>query len=260
MSTWAVHTVRCRCGVTTEAQLADGLHISRLPEVRERIIAGTFHNVACSGCKEVSVVETKTLYTDFEQFHWVAVAPPWLLGDWATWSEALEKEFHHNMRVAAPPLVRDMADRFRVRLVFGLDALAEKLFAWDAGLDDRVVELMKVRLHAARRDLFPPGTRLRLVGVDRHKWTLTLRLSEARGATTSIETSLDTYLLAESAMDDAPAGVTDVPFGGFDRVFAASLTGLTHRAAHMHVVESMRPFDADESYPLPGYPVSEDSE
>jgi len=56
VSTWAVHTVRCRCGVTTEAQLADGLHISRLPEVRERIIAGTFHNVACSGCKEVSVV------------------------------------------------------------------------------------------------------------------------------------------------------------------------------------------------------------
>ncbi len=34
----------------------------------------------------------------------------------------------------------------RVRLVYGLAGLADKLRAWDAGLDDRVVELAKLSL------------------------------------------------------------------------------------------------------------------
>lgn len=258
MSTWAVRTVRCPCGHTQEAQLADGLHITRLPEVRERILAGTFHHAACAACKRISVAETKTLYTDFDRHHWVAVAPPWLLGDWAAWADVVAREFHHNMEVAAPPMVRELAPLFRVRLVFGLDALAEKLTAWDAGLDDVIVEAAKIRLHAALRGEFPPGTRLRLTNVDRERWTWSFR---ARGPSSriDIDTSLDGYLLAERHLGDMPEAVTATPFGGFDRVFAGSLAALTDPNRHMHVVEPPRPFDDDaRMWPRPGYPAPTD--
>jgi hypothetical protein len=47
----------------------------------------------------------------------------------------------------APPIVREMADGFAIRTVFGLPALAEKILAWDQGLDDRLIELLKLDLY-----------------------------------------------------------------------------------------------------------------
>ncbi len=255
MSTWAVRTVRCTCGHTQEAQLADGLHITRLPEVRARILEGTFHHVACRACGRVSTAQTKTLYTDFDRYHWVAVAPPWFIGDWPAWSEALTREFDHNMRVAAPPMIQALADRFAVRLVFGYDALAEKLVAWDAGLDDGLVEVMKLRLRAALPETPPPGFRMRLVGVDREGWTATLRLTAPRTDTLELVTSLDAYLLAERHAREAPEATLEVPFGGLDRLFASSLAATTRPADQMQVVAPMRPFDETVAYARPGYRV-----
>jgi hypothetical protein len=261
MSTWAMRAVRCPCGHTQDAQLADGLHITRLPEVRARILDGTFHHVACRGCRRISVVEQKTLYTDFDRYHWVAVAPPWTIAAWPDWVAALEHEFDHNMRVAAPPMVRELADRFKVRLVFGLDALAEKLVAWDAGLDDRLVEALKLRLRAARPDQTPPDSRMRLVAVHRDRWALTLRITAPERDPVDVSVSLDAYLLAERHRAEAPPEVLAAPFGGLDRLFAPALAAATPMASRMHVVAPMRPFDdAPAVFARPGYPAASGSE
>lgn len=252
MSTFAARTVRCPCGALRRADLADGLHITRLPEVRQKILDGTFHHVACHECGRVSVVQTKTLYTDFERLHWVAVAPPWLVSDWPSWAGIVSAEFDHNLRVAASPLVSDLAERFTVRLVFGLDALAEKLHAWDAGLDDRLVEGLKFRLYQARRERFGPGFRLRLSGVSRERWELTFTLSHPRDPEVDVfGLSLDEYL--ESERNEAELASVDgllaTPFGGLDRLFASSQGGATPADDFMRVVEPMRPQDDDEGYP-----------
>lgn len=252
MSTFAARTVRCPCGALRRADLADGLHITRLPEVRQKILDGTFHHVACYECGRVSVVQTKTLYTDFERLHWVAVAPPWLVSDWPSWAGIVSAEFDHNLRVAASPLVSDLAERFTVRLVFGLDALAEKLHAWDAGLDDRLVEGLKLRLYQARRERFGPGFRLRLSGVSRERWELTFTLSHPRDPEVDVfGLSLVEYL--ESERNEAELASVDgllaTPFGGLDRLFASSQGGATPADDFMRVVEPMRPQDDDEGYP-----------
>ncbi len=252
MSTFTPRTVRCPCGTLRKADLADGLHISRLPDVRAQILDGTFHNVACPACGVISVVHTKTLYTDFERFHWVAVAPPWLVGDWAAWSDVVLSEFDHNLRVAASPLVQDLAERFVVRLVFGLDALAEKLRAWDAGLDDRVLEGLKFRLYQSRRERFGPGFRLRLSGVSRDRWELAFTLSHPGDTEVDVWTlSLDEYLETERAAAELATvdGLQSTPFGGLDRLFAASQAGATPSNGFMRVVESLRPQDDDPAYP-----------
>jgi hypothetical protein len=244
MSTWATRKVLCPCGHRQDAVLADGLHITRLPEVRLKILAGTFHNVACGGCGVVQVVHTKTLYTDFERYHWVAVAPPWLVEHHEIWSEVLLREFDQNVRVAAPPMIQEMADAFEVRLVFGLDALAERLRAWDAGLDDRLVEVVKWQIFLARRDLFPPGARLRLMAVDRDAWLLRFSLRHApSGETHELEASLDMLLEAEMQAKAAPPELMRIPFGGLDRMFASSQASASRPAQFMRVVAPMRPWD-----------------
>src|SRR5690606_24211282 len=51
------------------------------------------------------------------------------------------------------------------RLVFGLAPLREKLIAGDAGLDDRVVELLKIQLIRDLRDRFSATDYFHLVAV-----------------------------------------------------------------------------------------------
>jgi hypothetical protein len=231
--------------------LADGLHITRLPEVRQRILDGTFHTKVCRSCGHIGIVHTKTLYTDFDRWHWVAVAPPWLIHEWPRWEHIVRDEFEHNMRVAAPPMVKALADNFAVRLVFGFDALAEKLRAWDAGLDDRMVEALKVRVAMAHLGDLGPGFRLRLVRASRETWDLELEATLlGRKDRIGFVLSLDEYLTME-ATSDHPSEAIATPFGGVDRLFAESLGGAAAQRPYLTVVGSLRPQDDSPAYPLP---------
>src|SRR5207237_105592 len=89
--------------------------------------------------------------------------------DWEQWEAVTEKVFAEAF-AGAPEPMRDFATGFRVRAVFGGPALADKLHVWDAGLDDAVVELLKLELATsqpelrARRDLFLDVVRVDLAG------------------------------------------------------------------------------------------------
>ncbi len=246
MSTWAVHPVGCPCGAEFQAQLADGLHITRLPEVRQKILDGTFHTVTCPGCRATGVVHTKTLYTDFQRFHWVAVAPRWMVGDYEAWDAVVTEEFHKNLRVAAPPMITALAGQFVVRLVFGLDALAEKLKAWDAGLDDAAMELVKWRLIQGHPELISPGFRLRLVEADRQRWHLGFSI-ERPGVpgVTLLDVSLDAYVEVVDRLEEAPEGlfVPGSTFVSLDRLFAGSLAAAWPERQSLRVLRPMRPQD-----------------
>ncbi|GMV41532.1 MAG: hypothetical protein AMXMBFR64_32480 [Myxococcales bacterium] len=176
MSTWATRMVRCPCGHELSAQVADGLHVSRLPEVRARILDGTFHRAACPACGELRTIEKKLLYTDFARFHWVGVCPQEWTASWSVLERELLAEFERVVVRAAPPMIQALAPRFVVRLVFGYDQLAEKLHAWDAGLDDRAVELVKLRVLARHPGLMRPGMAVRLLpGAERFELEVRVR-------------------------------------------------------------------------------------
>jgi CpXC protein len=75
------------------------------------------------------------------------------------------------------------ADARKSRVVLGVDELREKLIAADAGLDDRVVELLKQRaLHKHPLLLKKPGLRLMLdrVGSGRYEFVATCEHSQRR--------------------------------------------------------------------------------
>jgi len=156
MSVFQERVVRCpRCSAAVHCTVAVSLNGPRVPAVVAAIRAGTFQRVACPECGAAVIADGPLMYTDFAQRHWVGVFPrPWE-GSWRVLEHQPGESFRRAMVDHAAPVARGMADGFTVRTAFGLPALAEKLACWDAGLDDRVLEVLKL-------DLFRPPVSLPL--------------------------------------------------------------------------------------------------
>ena len=75
MSTYRVQPIPCRCGATFDGEVFESLHVSRRPDVRERILDGTFHRFTCPSCGQTVVIERRLAYTDFARRQWFTVFP-----------------------------------------------------------------------------------------------------------------------------------------------------------------------------------------
>ena len=75
----------------------------------------------------------------------VSVRLPEESDDWARWEVVAERAFWRQYPRGGESWRAD-ADDYRLRLVFGQWALREKLLLWDAGIDDAVVEVVKLDL------------------------------------------------------------------------------------------------------------------
>lgn len=132
----------------------------------QEILDGTFQRYSCESCGKKYRADGPLAYLDFDEKRWVGVFPE---PDERRWWK-LEREpavaFERNMLEYAPPMVRDWAPGFEIRAVFGLEALREKLVAWAAKIDDRILEAYKLSL---LRSMGPyelgPQARPRLRGV-----------------------------------------------------------------------------------------------
>lgn len=146
MSTFVHSTIICRCGEHYVAEVANGLHISLRPDIRQQILDGTFHRFHCPNCGMTTQVEQILSFTDFPRKQWFTIAP--MTGmPWRRKYLALARQgFESTMVNRAPEFVVGWGREMLRRLMFGLASLREKLVTFDAGLDDRVVELLKVQV------------------------------------------------------------------------------------------------------------------
>jgi hypothetical protein len=152
MSTFVHAKVECSaCKHVFDADVAESLHISNRPDLRADILAGRFHRFHCPQCAANTTIEKLLSYTDFSQSHWFTVVPTVELPFLAQWRELANSSFQTLMIERCPDLVREqLAPRMLRRLVFGLASLREKLVAFDNGLDDRVLEVLKLELLSER--------------------------------------------------------------------------------------------------------------
>ncbi len=176
MSVTLKRRVRCpHCGDEFGADLYWSLHATRSPAVRDAVLAQRFQRFSCPSCDGTVVAEPTLLYTDFHRRQWFATFPARALAHRTELIRLVQEGFHFNMRVNAPPLVRDWADDMRVRVVFGLPWLREKLLLHDAGYDDRLVEVLKLQLlRGTATRLFRPDTPIVVDEVDDDGLTLSL--------------------------------------------------------------------------------------
>ncbi|MFT3908258.1 MAG: CpXC domain-containing protein [Ferruginibacter sp.] len=140
MAIYHPYQIRCSCGCNFTAQLARGINIQRTPELKQKIIEGKFHRVSCPKCKSEFTVEKEFYYTDFKTNLFIHVKPRQEKYLWKKASAELTKQVND-----VPPSLAPAQGR-KLRVVFGMNELREKLIAQDYDLDDRMVELMKVLL------------------------------------------------------------------------------------------------------------------
>ena len=142
MSTFRPYDATCpACGHEFVVDIARGLHITRLPNIRRDIVENKFQVATCPGCSSQTVFEATVVYTDFDRGEYVATETTMT----ASWQAALARHqtIFRDCFENAPPITQEMGKRFKRRVVFGFHALREKIVLWDAKLDDRVVEAVK---------------------------------------------------------------------------------------------------------------------
>jgi hypothetical protein len=140
MSVFQPHSVKCGCGASFVADLADGVNIDRLPEARAQIISGAFHRFNCPTCQRRMTIEKEFSYIDLARNTFIKVKPRHDRHLWKEASAALEEDLQR-----VPSVLSDVRGRTE-RVVFGLGELREKLIAEDHGIDDRMVEMLKALL------------------------------------------------------------------------------------------------------------------
>jgi hypothetical protein len=142
VSTYERFGTRCiRCREAFEIPILKGLHITRAPKIYAAIVEDEFQKFACPKCGYVHRVENSTILTDFEKHQYLAVEES-LTADWRA-TKAQHVKVFDDCFTFGPPVAEELAGIMRHRLVFGFQALREKLKVWDAGLDDRAVEAVK---------------------------------------------------------------------------------------------------------------------
>jgi hypothetical protein len=157
MATLTPLSVACGgCGARVFGVVADSVNAERTPWVVENLLDGRFQRFDCQVCGAAAIIENQLLYMDLERKHWIGMFPPPQRSRFAEWGRVVEQSFSDALTTAPPPLAR-AREEFRVRVVFGVAELREKVLAWHAGLDDAVLEVLKLDLMAQQPALVARG-------------------------------------------------------------------------------------------------------
>jgi hypothetical protein len=165
MSTFRTCDCPCpACGVVVSRSIARVLNVARSPAVVAEIRAGTFQRFTCGACGEVNAVDVDMVLLDLEQRFFVGMYPREAEPEWRSLEEHPLELWRSTMVESAPAIIWDKTLGCRVRTVFGLEALQEKLLCFERGLDDAMLEVLKLDL--ARNGVLHPAHRPRRAAVD----------------------------------------------------------------------------------------------
>lgn len=167
MSTFAAARVPCPyCARIDERSIALTVNATRTPAYREAVLDGSFQRFVCPGCAAPFVVEEPFLYLELGRKLLIAVAPADEEAHWPRYERMALARFEEDLGAGAPAVARELGEGVRLRAVFGLAALREKLVCFEAGLDDAVLEAFKLELCRSGAGLpLHPEARLRLEAV-----------------------------------------------------------------------------------------------
>jgi hypothetical protein len=144
VSTYETQDLPCRaCGRSFPCQVARRIDGSPACPERFEILGGSFQQLACPLCGAAQAVEGPLFYVDLAAGRWYGCFPAHWELSWRDLEREPESMFLRGAHNHSPGGLR--ASR-RIRCVFGLAALREKLLCDDAGIDDVDLELLKLEL------------------------------------------------------------------------------------------------------------------
>jgi hypothetical protein len=194
MSTTRTIDASCpACRVSQRVLIAESANAMRHPRWRDQVRDGTFMSFVCTGCGDRFTVEHELLFTDLPKGVFIGVFP-----------RAARVEADRHAAILAAVFARTAGEArlpgIRCRAVFGYAELREKLVCWDAALDDRVLEALKLALFTQNAEWTANGSRgLELVEVGDDGALVFLHLGVATPGGAPVATRVDRTLYDHTA-------------------------------------------------------------
>lgn len=195
MSVVQSEVVQCpHCGAEQIQRVAQSINAERSPHYREQILAGEFQRPTCSQCAQSFEIGQPFIYVDLPRKHWFGVFSG---ADESGWRD-LEEGPQRALDVArSAPGGQGVVGDPRVRCVFGLTALREKLLLDDLGLDDVAVEIMKFCLVTSAdpetEQLIAEDRTLRIVNVSETHFELISSVVDPEAEATLLSVPREVY-------------------------------------------------------------------
>lgn len=123
------------CEADIEVPYYEDVNVVDHPDLKEAILSGDFFKYTCPHCQETIPVVGPLLYHDPSVPLMVYYAPQ-------GFDEASDKL--NEMLEMISGMEGDRASLYKARIVNSIDKLLEKIYIFDAGMDDRIVELVKL--------------------------------------------------------------------------------------------------------------------
>ena len=159
--------------------------------------------MTCPSCGTALRLPAHITYLDMRRGQWILVEDAGQIAQWPAVETEATELFSTSFGASAPPLQCTIGADLKARLVFGWPALREKLLAAEAGLDDVVLELLKISVIRNVPDSpLSDSTELRLAAASDS--ALTLQWINTASEQSIADLSLERSLYDELAADLEP--------------------------------------------------------
>lgn len=147
MSRWEKQGTVCpHCGAVQEAKVFVSVNGARIKDAADRIIEGRWGEMSCLKCGGRYRHDAPMLFADIPGGLWVVQYDASDRGRFVVLEEEADAIFQREFMERPPAAIREQARTVRRRICFGRRQLAEKLLLRRHGLDDRLVECLKLVL------------------------------------------------------------------------------------------------------------------
>jgi len=138
------------CGKKSDYVMWQSLNVQLNPEQKENVLTGKLFQFTCPHCKETYTLCHNFLYHDMEN----QIMIHYILDNDDKGAQEAKEAFDnrfgtHENELGELLAATGMNDAYRMRIVRSHNELKEKILIFDAGLDDRVISLLKF-LYAAK--------------------------------------------------------------------------------------------------------------
>jgi endogenous inhibitor of DNA gyrase (YacG/DUF329 family) len=145
MSLFRSTNVNCpNCGETVNMSGVGSVNADRRPDLRDAILKSKFQDTTCPHCQTNFRLAPEFNYLDVGRNQWIASMPAYRLRDWIEKEDEAKESFAISYGSKAPGVAREIGADLTVRLTFGWPALREKILAREHGIDDAVLECLKL--------------------------------------------------------------------------------------------------------------------
>jgi hypothetical protein len=171
------------------------VNADRRPDFRDQILSGIFQRSTCGKCKTTFRLDPEFAYLDVGRGQWIAVHPFGSIGDWEAVEARSRAAFERGYGRNAARAAREIGAGLKPRVTFGWDALREKIFAADQGLNDVDLELTKTAVLRVGGENIPlrAATELRLIDVEGDKLIMNWIIAETSQVVEKLTVPRDLY-------------------------------------------------------------------